>query len=124
MKHPHTSALLLRFVAIILGFLAATAIGAPTMGVAQQNLHDAADALNKARTSANPIVELQKAEHSLDEALHNKKGHRSAAVPIIERAIAEIKAGNRIAADKSINEALGEIDKAVAAGHKSLKHKK
>ena len=79
------------------------------MGVAQHNLHEAADSLNKAKTSTDPIVELQKAIHSLDEALHNKKGHRAEAVPIIERAIAQIKAGKRLDADKTINEALAEV---------------
>jgi Tfp pilus assembly protein PilF len=93
------------------------------MGVAQHHLHEAADFLNKAKTSIEPIVELQKAINALDQALHNKKGHRESAKPIIERAIAEIKAGRRIAADKTINEALAEIDRAVAAGHKNLKKK-
>ncbi len=124
MKTKHTASHLLHFFSIIISFIAVTAFGAPTMGVAQQHLHDAADALNKAKTSAQPIVELQKAERSLGEALHNKQGHRAVTLPFIEKAIAEIKAGNRIAADKSINEALGEIEKAVAAGHKNLKHKK
>ena len=91
------------------------------MGVAQHHLHEAADSLNKAKASADPTVELQKAIKSLDEALHNKSGHRADAIPIIEKAIAEIKAGNRVAADKSINDALADIEKAVAAGHKNLK---
>jgi Tfp pilus assembly protein PilF len=114
-----------RVFSIIACFITGSAFaGHPTMGVAQHNLHEAADSLNKAKTSAQPIVELQKAVNSLDEALHNKKGHRAEAVPIIERAIVQIKAGNRIDADKTIDEALAEIDKAVGAGHKNLKKKK
>jgi hypothetical protein len=113
---------LFRILPIIACFIAASAFaGHPTMGVAQHHLHEAADSLNKAKTSVHPIEDLQSAIHSLEEALHNKKGHRAEAVPIVEKAIAEIKAGNRVAADKTINEALTEIEKAVAAGHKNLK---
>jgi tetratricopeptide (TPR) repeat protein len=124
MKFTQPITSLLRLFSIIACLIAASAFaGHPTMGVAQQHLHEAADALNKAKTSTQPIVELQKAINSLDEALHNKKGHRAAAVPIIERAIAEFKQGNRNAAYKTVDEALAEIDKAVAAGHKNLKKK-
>lgn len=124
MNHRQPITPLFRILSIIACFLVASAFaGHPTMGVAQHNLHEAADALNKAKTSSHPVVELQKAINSLDKALHNKKGHRSGAVPIIERAIAQIKTGNRIDASKTINEALAEIDKAVAAGHKNLKKK-
>ena len=122
MKHHQPTTPLFRFFAIVACFIAASAFaGHPTMGAAQHHLHEAADSLNKAKTSVHPIEDLQSAIHSLDEAIHNKKGHRADAVPIVERAIAEIKAGNRVAADKTINEALAQIEKAVAAGHKNLK---
>jgi hypothetical protein len=39
-------------------------------------------------------------------------------MPIVSKAIGELKAGNRIAADKWINDAISEVDKAVGAGHK------
>jgi hypothetical protein len=125
MKYSQPATTLFRCAAIVACLIAGSAFGkGPTMGVAQHNLHEAADSLNKAKTSTQPIVELQKAINSLDEALHNKKGHRAEAVPIIERAIAQFKSGNRLDGYKTINEALAEIDKAVAAGHKNLKKKK
>jgi|ERR1043166_2238891 hypothetical protein len=100
-------------------FAAASALGAPTMGAAQQHIHDAADSLHKAQSSANPVEDLQNARHSLEEARHNKQGNRADAIASIDKAIAELKVGNRIDADKDITAALKEIEDAAAAGHKN-----
>jgi len=125
MKHHRKTTSLFRFSSIILCFIAATAFGGTVhVGGIQPNMHGAADALHKAKTSAHPIEDLQAALKLLREGAHDKDGHREAAMPIVAKAIGELKAGNRIAADKWINEAIGEVDKAVGAGHKhEAKHK-
>ncbi len=96
--------------------------GHPTMGVAQDHMHEASNALNRAKGAANPVTELESALAQLDEALHNKKGHRTGAALIVEKAIEQFKQGDRVAGDKSITEALSEIEKGVEAGHRNLKH--
>jgi len=110
-------------ISITTGLLSTPAFaGHPTMGVAQDHMHLAADSLHKAKGSTNPLADLENALGQLDIALHNKIGHRAEAAKIVELAIAQFKQGDRVAVDKSITEALAEIDKAVEIGHRNLKH--
>jgi isocitrate/isopropylmalate dehydrogenase len=79
-------------------------------------MHEALDALHRAKTSANPVADLQAASLALRHGAHDKAGYRVEAIPIVERAIAERIAGARIAADKSIDAAISKVEKAIAAG--------
>ena len=100
-----------RLFPLLLSLAAATALGG-----AQPRMHEALDALHRAKTSANPIADLQAASLALQHGAHNKAGYRIEAIPIVERAIAELNAGERVAADKSIDAAISKVEKAVAAG--------
>src|SRR6476646_10178578 len=74
-------------------------------------MHDAADALHAAQTSGKPIEDLQKARRSLETAKANKMGERVDAIKLIDKAIAALKANDRIGADQSIKEAILLIEK-------------
>jgi len=79
-------------------------------------MHEALDALRRAKTSAQPVEDLRSASQALSHGRRNKAGYRIEAIPIIERAIAELSAGDRIAAGKSIDAAINKIEKGVGAG--------
>jgi isocitrate/isopropylmalate dehydrogenase len=106
-----SSTLVLRLSSLLLSLAAATAFAG-----AQPRMHEALDALHRAKTSANPIADLQAAALALRHGAHNKAGYRVEAIPIVERAIAELNAGERVAADKSIDAAINKVEKAVGAG--------
>jgi len=108
---PMNRTYLLRLCSLFLSLVAATAFGG-----AQPRMHEALDALHQAKTSANPVADLQAASLALRHGSHNKAGYRAEAIPIVERAIAELNAGERIAADKSIDAAISKVEKAVGAG--------
>ena len=93
-------------------------MAAPAIGEAQPRMHDALDALHRAKTSAKPLDDLQSAADSLRHGAHNKKGYRVDALPVVEQAIGALKAGDRLTADKLIDDAINKVEKAVAAGHR------
>ena len=76
-------------------------------------MHDASEALHAALTSADPIEDLQKARRSLETAKANKMGQRADAIKLIDKAIATLKANDRIEADKLIKEASLLIEKGI-----------
>ncbi len=101
MKHRRLRSFCLRVCPFVLSIIAVTAFGGP-----QLRMHEALDALRRAKTSAQPAEDLRTASRALSHGRRNKAGYRVEAIPIIERAIAELSAGDRIAADKSINAAI------------------
>lgn len=80
-------------------------------------MHDALDALRRAKTSAQPVKDLQAARLSLEHGKHNKAFYRKEAIPLVNRAIKATQAGDRIAAGKLIDQAISKIEKAVKAGN-------
>jgi hypothetical protein len=110
-------------ICLFTGFLALLAATA-TLSAREEHtqMHEAADALHAAQSSANPIGDLEKARRSLDFAIKNKRGNRIEAIHFIDQAIDAIKAGQRIAANKLIEQALGDIDKGIGVSQGS--HKK
>ena len=96
---------------LLVSMIAVTASAGP-----QRRMHEALDALRRAKTSAQPIEDLQAASLALQHGRRNKAGYRAEAIPLVERAIAELANGDRISADKSINAAINKVEKAVGAG--------
>lgn len=62
------------------------------------------------------MKELQAASEALRHGRHKKTGDLAEAIPIIDKAITELKAGDRPAADKSITAAIDKVEKGLAAG--------
>ncbi len=78
------------------------------------NMHPASEAIRKAQTSVNPIQDLEHARKSLELAKANKGGNRSDAIELVDTAIAALKAGNKIEANRCMTEAISSIEKGVA----------
>ena len=79
------------------------------------NMHEALDALRKAKTSAEPIADLNAAFHRLKQGRQNKEGYRVRAMNLTERAIELLKSKEKIEAGKLIDEAIKVVEKAVTA---------
>ena len=94
--------------------LAAGTKGDGGSGREHTNMHEGLDALRKAKTSAEPLADLNAAYHRLKQGKHNKEGYRVRAMNLIERAMESVKAKEKIAANKLIDEAITVIEKAVA----------
>jgi hypothetical protein len=77
-------------------------------------MHEALDALRKAKASADPVADLKDARQRLNAGLHNKEGYRVEAIQIVDKAIAETNAKHRVEAGKLIDEAISKVEKAVA----------
>lgn len=88
--------------------------GLPLFAEDHQAMHDASDALRAAQVAADPVAKLQEAARHLRQGRPNKQGYRVAAPKHTTDAIAAIKAGKRVDANKAIQQALTEIQKAVA----------
>ena len=78
------------------------------------NMHPASEAIRRAQTSVNPIVDLEKARKSLEIAKANKGGNRGDAIDLVDKAIAALKTGNKIEANKRMTEAITSIEKGIA----------
>src|SRR5205823_5257186 len=78
---------------------------------AQDNLHDASEALRQAKTSHH-LEDLEKAKHSLQNELdvHNTPGSREA-LENVNRAIVALRTEKPTEADKFADEALKAIKK-------------
>ena len=77
-------------------------------------MHEALDALRKAKTSAEPLADLNAAYHRLKQGRQNKEGYRVRAMNLTERAMESLKAKEKIEASKLIDEAIQLVEKAVA----------
>jgi hypothetical protein len=77
------------------------------------DMHEALDALRRAKSSAEPIKDLNTAYHRLKQGRQNKEGYRVRAMNLVEKAMEEEKAKHKIEADKLIDQAITVIEKAV-----------
>jgi hypothetical protein len=76
-------------------------------------MHEALDALRKAKTSAEPLADLNAAYHRLKQGRQNKEGYRVRAMNLTERAMELLKSKEKIEAGKLIDEAIKVVEKAV-----------
>lgn len=83
----------------------------------QPRMHDALDALRRAKSFTQPVKDLQAAKLALLHGKHNKAFYRKEAVPLVNQAIAAVQAGDRVTASKLIDQAITKIEKAVKAGN-------
>jgi hypothetical protein len=70
------------------------------------------NALRNAKTSASPLIALQAASKALHKGRH-LTGYRAEAITLVDKAIADLNAGDRAAADKSIDAAIVTMEKLV-----------
>lgn len=112
MSTQHTTTSLLRACGMMLVFIAATAFA-----TTQPRMHEAADALNSAKRSPNPMEDLVTAKQRLRHGATDKGGYRVEAMRLIDQAIGKLKAGDRLAANKLIDQAITKVGRAVTTGH-------
>jgi hypothetical protein len=77
-------------------------------------MHEAIDALRKAKSSTDPMANLNAAYHRLKQGRQNKQGYRARAMGLVEKAMEELKAKRKVESDKLIDQAITVIEKAVA----------
>jgi hypothetical protein len=78
----------------------------------------AIDALRRAKTSAEPIRDLQVAAENLRLASKNKAGYRGEALQIIDKIIATRPP--KIDFDRMVDDAISKCEKGAAAGFKPI----
>ena len=100
------------FVPVVPGF-AQGKKGDGGSGREHPNMHEALDALRKAKTSAEPLADLNAAYHRLKQGKQNKEGYRVRAMKLTERAMEALRAKEKIEAAKLIDEAIRVVEKAV-----------
>jgi len=83
-------------------------------GMEHPDMHAALDALRKAKSSTEPLADLNAAHTRLEQGRKNKEGFRARAINLIEKAMAERKAKHNVESEKLIDEAITVIEKAVA----------
>ena len=98
--------------------------GLPLLAEDHQAMHDASDALRAAQVAADPVAKLQEAARHLRQGRPNKQGYRVSALKHTNDAIEAIKAGKRVDANKAIQQALSEIQKAVTIHPRDNKQRK
>lgn len=123
LSHMNASALCnlwrtLLFAALSFG-LAASATAKDRAGAGggreHPNMHEALDALRKAKTSAEPVADLNAAYHRLKQGRQNKEGYRVRAMNLVQQAIQKRKAKENVEAGQLIDEAITIVEKAVTA---------
>lgn len=82
-------------------------------GAEHPDMHEALDALRKAKTSAEPVADLNAAYHRLKQGRENKEGYRARAMNLVEKAMDAERAKQKVEADKLIDEAITVVEKAV-----------
>ena len=79
----------------------------------QPRMETALHFLQEARKSEHPLALLESARNELAKAKHNKAGYRGKAAHEVDRAINEVRSGDK-------NKVVGEIDNAIAAVHTAM----
>jgi hypothetical protein len=82
-------------------------------GAEHPDMHAALDSLRKAKTSAEPVADLNAAYHRLKQGRENKEGYRTRAMNLVEKAMDAERAKQKVEADKLIDEAITVVEKAV-----------
>jgi len=82
-------------------------------GAEHPDMHEALDSLRKAKTSAEPVADLNAAYHRLKQGRENKEGYRARAMNLVEKAMDAERAKQKVEADKLIDEAITVVEKAV-----------
>jgi|SRR5689334_21312673 len=83
-------------------------------GMEHPDMHAALDALRKAKSSTEPLADLNAAHTRLEQGRKNKEGFRARAINLVEKAMEERKAKHNVESEKLIDEAITVIEKAVA----------
>src|SRR4051812_13917202 len=120
-----TSSSLIRVLRVLFFILAVAAIpiepataagkgkggGGAESGREHPDMHEALDSLRKAKTSAEPLADLNAAYQRLKQGRQNKEGYRVRAMNLTEQAIEKRKAKENVEADKLIDEAISVVEK-------------
>ena len=107
MKHTRRTAVLTVLFSLFTGLILAEK---------QPQMHDALEALRRARLGKEPAKNLGEASKALAHSTRDKAHYRREALSLVEKAEGAVTAKDFVSANKFIDEAIAKIEKGIEAG--------